>query len=258
MKLLLKSTVSLMLLSLPVTLTSCDSGSSDLIQQGDISQIPLEIANSLDQVVGGDVIVLTTTIGDNILPATPDEITATAPLEFIADDIVLTYRKIGTYDFSLTGTIDAQTIFLTALNDALGSPAEINVTLRALLLNLGSPPSRADLQSIIDILDPVGELLILHPDQDTILAAQDLEYFFRSESNNASLLIGEMSGIFNSSIVYYPIDFRQNVEGLPRLITPSHWIPFYDTSRSFTLEDTQQGIFNMSLTNTPSTLPPTL
>ena len=239
---------------MPTLLSSCDGGSSEA--KGNIALRLAEIAESLDAVVAGDEITLTTTSGSEILTG---PITATEPLKFSGgSNISFTYAKTGINDFSLSGSVEAVTNFNTALSNSIGDPAPLNAELRSILLN--KVYGRPELQRIIDILGPAGPVdLVLHPTKDVILAVVEMTYLFWIESTNSELLDGEISVIFNSRILYYPVKFRPPTTSQLasiRLITPSHDIPFLDIWDSTLLEDTQGGLFNMSLVNVPATIVP--
>jgi len=250
----------LLLALTPLVLPSCDS-----VPTADADTTPTGTAKVLTNLLAEDTIDYTPTAQFLPIAQIVFETTNNAPY----DDINLVYSKTKTHEFEMRGIFpDAfqtfQNVILTLLGTEGALPGDagaIDDPLRQILFKPGqSTPSFSNLeiQNMTAQIAAVSEgFVLVHPTERYMFIVDELIIDHVSNSNNADLNRGRMSGEYKISARGWQVRFRRPTSseladtGGIRLITSEHWIPFVSqqsASRVF-IEGFDNGTYELQLAN---------
>jgi hypothetical protein len=165
---------------------------------------------------------------------------------------VYSYLKTGDKKFELLADYNAQDNLDDALEVSLKDPSPQGTRLRELLLRTDAIFSAAEIQEIIDLLNPSGADLSVKADDPTqFVAASRRQIFHEVTSTNRDLLAGVQSGVYKILENSFEITFRNATSddlAKYRLLSALTKIPVVTTT-IFAPTAIEEGRWVLSFTN---------
>ncbi|MFT5634299.1 MAG: hypothetical protein ACI9SQ_002031 [Rubritalea sp.] len=242
----MKTTLLLLITCTSVLITSCDS-TTPLNTGVD----ELALATVLKTPADGDTIIFSNT------DAKPDPFLAEIELTGLVTatpNISYTYRQVSLQVFTLDVSLqnDLAANLNVPINNLLGEPTTLISRFRELLFRDEVDFTEAELQEIVDLMNPSGASLLINPDDPTeIMATTDRRYSFEVRSNQGDKILGSMGGVYFAEENSIVVGFRSpTVTELNtfRFLTIKHKIPFLTGQRN-NIQVTERGNFVIDLIN---------
>lgn len=140
------------------------------------------------------------------------------------------YLRSGDIDFELVGPFNAEENLQSALALTLGDPSPQGTRIRQLLLRNEAVFTQAEINELLQLLNPAGGELSLNADNPLqIETASQRRYIHRITSTNADFTTGVMAGNYRVIAQGFVISFREPTPdelSQFRLLTSQHKIPF--------------------------------